>query len=41
MPDTHASMHAAPAAYAASHDFAVKMMEMLVVPTFVLDLSLC
>lgn len=38
MPDTHASMHAAPAApYAASHDFAVKMMEMLVVPTFVLD----
>lgn len=37
MPDTHASMHAAPAPYAASHDFAVKMMEMLVVPTFVLD----
>ena len=37
MPDNHASMHAAPAAYAASHDFAVKMMEMLVVPTFVVD----
>ena len=37
MPDSHASMHAAPPADAASHDFAVKMMQLLVVPTFVLD----
>ena len=37
MPDTHASMPTAALPCAVTHGFAVKMMELLVVPTFVLD----
>ena len=39
MPDTHASMPTAALPYTEPHGFAVRMMELLVVPTFVLDMN--
>jgi len=37
MPDSHATLPESATPHAAAHGFAVQMMEMLVVPTFVLD----